>query len=122
VQELFSLTFEFHKHDAIAELGMAGDDESSDDNGVAVEPDGGMKADADGERNQQLDVTAAAADVGGFEAHRDVAAFLVDFDLDLKGVARVKAAVMFGNSGGRGLGVGRIHGSAPGLCTYRVLD
>ena len=47
VQELFSLTFEFHEHDAVAELGMAGDDESSDDHGVAVEPEDGLKANAD---------------------------------------------------------------------------
>ena len=46
-QELFSLTFEFHEHDAVAELGMAGDDESSDVNGVAVEPEGASNADAD---------------------------------------------------------------------------
>jgi hypothetical protein len=44
---LFSLTFELHEHDAVAELGMAGDDESSDDDGAAVEPEGNPKADAD---------------------------------------------------------------------------
>src|ERR1035437_6753954 len=93
---------------------MAGDDESPDDDGVAVEPEGGLKADADRERNHQLDIATAETEVGGFEAHGDVAAFLADFDLDLRGVARMLAAIGFGYSAIRGLGVGRIHGSAPG--------
>ena len=44
---MFCLTFEFDEHDAVAELGMAGDDDCLDDDGAAVEPEGGSKADAD---------------------------------------------------------------------------
>jgi hypothetical protein len=106
VQELFSLTFEFHEHDAVAEFGMAGDDESSEDDGVAVEPEGGLNADADWELRAQMNVTTAATEVGGYEAHGDVAAFSLDFDLDLDGVARMKATIFFGYSEVRGLGVG----------------
>jgi hypothetical protein len=73
-----------------------------------------LKADADRERNHQLDIATAETEVGGFEAHGDVAAFLADFDLDLRGGARMLAAIGFGYSATRGLGVGRIHGSAPG--------
>jgi hypothetical protein len=46
-QELFCLTFEFDEHDAVAELGMAGDDDCLDDDGAGVEPEGGSNADAD---------------------------------------------------------------------------
>lgn len=113
-QELFSLTFEFHEHDAVAELGMPSDDDSANDNGITVEPKGGLDADRKWELQEHLDVAAAATEVGGYEAHGNVAALLSEFDLDLEGVARMKAPVGFGCGGGSGLGVGRIHGSAPG--------
>ena len=114
-QELISFTFEIHEHDAVAELGMAGDDASLDDDGVAAEPEGDLQACAEWEGHDQLDVAAAATEVGGLEAHGEVAAFLADFDLDLDGVARMLAEIWFGGNRVGGLGVGRIHGLAPGL-------
>jgi hypothetical protein len=95
-QELFSLTFEFHEHDAVAELGMPSDDDSANDNGITVEPKGGLNADCKWELQEHLDVAAAATEVGGYEAHGNVAALLAEFDLDLEGVARMKAPVRFG--------------------------
>jgi len=109
-QELFSLTFEIQEHDAVAELGMAGDDASLDDDGVTAEPEGDLHAGAEWKGHHQLDVAAAATEIGGFEAHGDVAAFLADFDLDLDGVARMLAAIRFCGSGVRGSRVGQIHG------------
>src|SRR5208337_1074093 len=100
---------------------MAGDDESLDDDGTVVEPEGGSNAGAEWELHEHLDVTAATTEVGGYEAQWDVATFLVDFDLDLDGTARMEAAIGCGWSGSRGLGVGRIHGSAPGLSGSRLL-
>jgi hypothetical protein len=97
---------------------MAGDDASSDDDGVGVEPEGRLDAGADGEGQYELDVAAAATEVGSLETHGDVAAFLADFELDLDGVAAMEAAVVRGSSVGRGLGFGRIHGSALGLWTW----
>ena len=58
-QQRFSFTFKIHKHDAVAEFGMAGDDETLDDDGIAVEPEGGMKADTDWEWLGQPDIAAA---------------------------------------------------------------
>ncbi len=121
-QELFSVPFEIHEHDAVAELGVIGDDESADDDRAVVEPEFGVKACADGKRSHYLDVAAAAAEVGGLEAHRHIAAVLVDFDLDLSGAARMAAAIGFGWSGGSGLGVWRIHGSAPSTMEMGRLD
>jgi hypothetical protein len=72
---------------------MAGDDESSEDGGVAVEPEGGLNADADWELRAQMNVTTAATEVGGFKAQGDVAAFSLDFDLDLDGVATMEATI-----------------------------
>jgi len=93
---LFPLTFEFHEHDAVAELRMAGDDDSSDDNGAGIEPEGGLNADCEWELHLHLDVAAAATEIGGYEAHGDVAAILAEFDLDLDGIARMAAAIGFG--------------------------
>ena len=96
VQELFCRAFEFHEHDAVAELGMVSDDASSDDDGVAVEPEDGLNENADWEGCWHLDVAAAATDVGGLESQGVGAALLVEFDLDLEGVARTEAAIAFG--------------------------
>ena len=123
------LTFEFHEHDAVAELGMAGDDASADDDGAAVEPKRDANAGADRKRHEQLDVAAAATEVGGFESQGEVGAFLADFGLDLDGVAIMEAAIMFGGSGSRRLWVGHVRvgpihkrapESAPGRRAYRV--
>jgi hypothetical protein len=96
VQELFSLTFEIHEHDAIAELGMASDDASLDDDVGAAEPKGDLHACAESEGHDQLDVAAAKTEVGGFEAHGGVAAGLADFDWDLNVVASMEAGIGFG--------------------------
>lgn len=96
VQELFCLTFEFLEHHAVAILGMTGCDASLYDDGVAVEPECSLNMSADGEGHHQFDVAAAAAEVGGGEAEGDIAAFLAEFDLDLDGVASMKAAIAFG--------------------------
>jgi len=115
-EELVGLTFKIHKHDAIAELGMAGDDESANDGGIAVEPEGEANANADGERDEELNVAASAAEVGSFEAHGNVAVFLTDLDLDLGVVTGELAAIGFGGGVGdgmsAGMGVGRIHGGS----------
>ena len=93
---MFSLTFEFHEHNAVTELGMAGDDDSADDDGAAVEPESGPHVDAECELDHHLDVAAATTEVGGYEANGDIAAFLVDFDLDLDRIARMPAPVGHG--------------------------
>jgi hypothetical protein len=92
-QELFCLAFEFHEHDAVAELGMAGNDDSPDDDGAGVEPESGLNAGCEWELYEHLDVATAATEVGGYQPQGDVAAFLTEFDLDLDGVARIAAAV-----------------------------
>jgi hypothetical protein len=96
VQKLFCLTFEFLEHHAVAILGMTGYDPSLYDDGVGVEPEGGLDADADREGHYHLDVAAAATEIGGGEADGDVTAFRAKFDLDLDGVAAMKAAITFG--------------------------
>jgi len=93
---LLGVAFEFQEHDAVAELGVAGDDESSNDDGEAVEPEGGSNVDAEWELGYELDVTAAATEVGGYAAQGDAGGLLMDFDLDLDGVARMEAALGFG--------------------------
>ena len=89
------MTFEFHEHDAVAELGMAGDDDSTDDDRAVVDPEGSPNAYTEWELDQHFDVAAAATEVGGHETQGNVAAFLVDFDLDLYRVARMQAAIGF---------------------------
>ena len=96
VQKLFCLTFEFLEYHPVAILRMTGYDASLYDDGVGVEPEGGLDANADREGHYQLDVAAAATEVGGGEAHGDVVALLVEFDLDLDGIAGMKAAIAFG--------------------------
>src|SRR5208337_5318978 len=115
LQELFPVTFKSHEHDAIAKLGMASDHAPVDDDGAVVEPKCDPNADAERERHEQLDVTAAATQIRGFEAHGDFGPFLAEFDLDLQGVTSMEAAILFKRSGSSGLGVGRfrvskIHG------------
>ena len=122
---MFSLTFEFGEHDAVAELGMAGDDASADNDGAAVEPERDANAGSERKRHEQLDVAAAATEVGGFESQREVGAFLAEFGLDLDGVAIMEAAIGFGGSGSRRLWVGQlrvgpIHKWALGRRDYRV--
>ena len=75
---------------------MTGCDASLYDDGVAVGPECGLNVSADGEGYHQLDVAPAATEVGGGKANGDVAAFLAEFDLDLDGVAAMKAAIAFG--------------------------
>ena len=75
---------------------MTGCDASLYDDGVAVEPECGLNLSADGEGHHQFDVAAAAAEVGGGKAEGDIAAFLAEFDLDLDGIASMKAAIAFG--------------------------
>jgi len=96
VQELFCLTFKFLEHHAVAILCMTGYNASLYDDGMIVEPECGLNMSADGEGHHQLDVAATPTEVGGGEADRDVAAFLVEFDLDLHGVAAMKAAIALG--------------------------
>jgi len=96
VQELFCLTFKFLEHHAVAILGMTGYDKSLYDDGVVVEPECGLNVSTDREGHYQLDVAAAATEVGGGEANGDVAAFRSEFDLDLDRVAPMKAAITFG--------------------------
>ncbi len=91
LEEVFCLTLKIDKYDAVAEIGMAGNDESMDDDGVAVEPESDLNPGAARHWHDELDVAASATEVGGFEAHGDVAAFPADFDLDLDGVARMVA-------------------------------
>jgi len=105
--------FEFLEYDAVAILGMTGYDASLYDDGMAVEPECGLNVSADGEGHHQFDIAAGATEVGGGEAHGDVIAFLAEFDLDLDGVAAMKAAIALGWSRRSGLGIGRIHESAP---------
>jgi hypothetical protein len=118
VQKHFCLTFVIHEHHSVTELRVAGDDASADDDGLAIEPEFGFNAATDGERHHQLDVTAAAAEVGGFEAQGDVAAFLMEFDLDLDGAAGIAAAIVFSRGGCKGLGIKQIHRSYPGLAPF----
>jgi hypothetical protein len=96
VQELFCLTFEFLEHHAVAILGMTGYDKSLYDDGVVVKPECGLNVSAHRERHYQLDVAAAATEVGGGEADGDVAALLAEFDLDLDSVAAMKPAITLG--------------------------
>lgn len=93
---MFCLTFEFLEHHAVTKLGMTGYDACLYDDGVAVEPECGLNVSADREGHYQLDVAAGATEVGGGEADGDVAAFLAEFDLDLDGVAGMKAAIPLG--------------------------
>ena len=74
---------------------MTGGDEASYDDGIAVELEGGVKADANRERDCHPDITAAATEVGGFAVHGDVAVFLEDLDWDLDGVASMAPAIGF---------------------------
>jgi len=111
-----------HKLNAVAELGMTGDDASVDEYGMAVEPESGSNTDVDCQGHDHLDVTAAAAEVGGLQAHGDLVALLVDFDLDLQRIARMAAAIGFGWRAGRGLGVGRIHGLTRGWLIAGLLE
>ena len=96
MQELFRLTFKFLEHHAVAILGMTGYDKALYDDGVVVEPECGLNGSADRERHYQLDVAAAATEVGGGEANGDVAAVRSEFDLDLDRVAAMKAAITLG--------------------------
>jgi hypothetical protein len=117
---LVSIGFEVEEHDAIAELGVTSDYASADDDGTIVEPESGMNAGGDRERHDQLNVAASATEVGGLEAHGNIVAFEVDFDLHMDGVARKVAAIVIGEHGSRGLRVGRMHGSSPRLGLVEV--
>jgi len=96
---LFVIGFEFEEHDAVAELGVASDDASADVDGAIVEPESDVDVGADGHGHHQLNVAAAAAEVGGLHAKRDVAAIFAEFDLDLGGIALVMAALGMGKGG-----------------------
>jgi len=96
VQEVFCLTFEFLEHHAVAILCMTGYNKALYDDGVVFEPECGLNVSADRERHYQLDVAAAATEVGGCKADGDVVAFLAEFDLDLDGVAAMKTAITLG--------------------------
>jgi len=109
LQNIFSFAFEFHKHDSVAELRMTGDDETLSDDDGAIDPECHVKADADGERDHELNVATAAADVGGFETHGNVASLFVDFDGDMDGVAVVMSSFGTSKSGGGGLEIERSH-------------
>ena len=114
-QDLFSVIFEFHEHDAVAELGVASDDTPSNDEGGAIERESGLNTCAEWQSHDQLDVAAAATEVNGFKVHGNVNAFLAELDWDLYGVARMEAALACEQNGGGRLRFGRIHGSSPGL-------
>src|SRR5271157_4838222 len=114
-QDLLTLAFEFQEHNAVAEFGMSGDHASTDDDGLAVEPEFSLHTAADAEWHHQLDVTAAPAEVSGFDTHRNVVAFLANLDLHLNRAARIPATIRLAQNWGRRLRVGRIHGFSPGL-------
>jgi hypothetical protein len=108
-EELVCFTFKINKHDAVSELGMAGDYEAVNDGGIAIEPEREANTRADSEWDEQLDVTTSATEVGGFEARGDVAVFLMDLDLDLSAATGILAAIRNGCGGGVGMGVERLH-------------
>jgi len=102
-EKLFAFAFEFEEHNAIAELGVTGDDASANADRGLVEPKGRLDVGAEDQGHHQLEVTAAATQIGGLEAEGNVAAFLAKFDRNLHGVAPVNAAI--GMSEGRALRV-----------------
>src|SRR5271166_2390229 len=123
LQEYFclALTFKIHEHDAVAEFGVAGDDEASECDGAAVQPKGRVEADTHGERYRQADVTASATEVRGFAAQGEFAVILQDFDGDLDGVARMSAAI---GGAWSGEGVGGIAGiwGIHGTCSWLLAE
>ena len=56
-----------------------------------------------------MDVTPIAAEVGGFQAHRDVVAFLPKLDVNLDGITRI-APPFRGSEKRRWLRIGEFHG------------
>jgi hypothetical protein len=97
---------------------MEGDDTSEEDDGLAIEPEFDSNAGGDGQWHHQLDVTAAAAEIGGFEAQRDVAACQMDFGLDVNGLARIAAAIVFDRGGCRRLSAEEIYRLSPGSAAF----
>jgi hypothetical protein len=110
IQEVLAVAYKLHKHDAVAELGVAGGDLAADDDRRVVEPESSLNMGADGESHHGLDVAPSATEVGSFETHGDVTAFGVDFDLNMEVVARVEPAIVFGGTGKRRLRIGHVHG------------
>ena len=115
LEYFFVSLFKLYEHDAVAELRMAGDDASADEDGDVIQPERGVQAETDGKRHHQLDVATAAAEVGGFEAHGSVGVFGVKFDLDMDAVTGRVAAFMLEGGGSGGKEIGRTHKSAPGV-------
>jgi hypothetical protein len=115
------IVFEFKELDAVAELGVAGDDASPHAHGAIAEPERGGDISADGKWHHQFEVAAAPAKVGGVHTDGNVGAILAKFDLNLNGVAWIAAAVGWPENMAQKLLVGNVHGigSGPVLITIR---
>lgn len=92
-QSFSTIAFEFKERDAIAELGVAGDDPPFHAHGAFVKPERRGHASTDWKSRHQFDVTAAPAEVGSFHADGNVFANLTKLDLNLNGMARIAPAV-----------------------------
>jgi hypothetical protein len=109
---LFGVGFELEEHDSITELGVAGDDASANNDGVTIKPENSLNSDPDRKRNEELDVTPIAAEVSGFQAHREVVAFLAKFDLNPDGVTRIASPLRVRERRSGWLLIGEIHGGS----------
>ena len=111
-EKLFAFGLEFEEHNAVAELRVTGHDASANADRGLVEPKSSLDVGAEDEGHHQLDVTAAATQIGGLEAEGNVAAFLAKFDGNLHGVAPVNAAIGMSEGGTLRVFVGQNHGIA----------
>lgn len=109
-EELFSVAFEIEEHDAIAELGVAGDDASANMEGAIVEPESGLDVGAQDQRFDQMHIAAASTEIGSFQAQGSGRVFLAKVDRDLHGGTRMQPAIGVSERGAQKLFVGEVHG------------
>lgn len=109
LQKLFAILFELQEHDAVAELGVAGNHAPAKIDGRIVEPEAAMSIGAGRQGLRELDVAATAAEIGGFGAEGEVGSVAVQFDGDLHGIARGGTALGLDWSRTDGLVGGEAH-------------
>lgn len=97
-QLLFAFTIKIQKHDPISKLRMGRHNPAAHHNACLVQPQLGLNLCADRKRHDGLDVAAIAADVTRFDSQGNIAAFDVELQGKMNGMARVAAAFLRGSS------------------------
>jgi hypothetical protein len=103
LQTLPTIAIEAEEHDSVSELRVSCHDSAARHNASFTQPKLGFDFGANRERHLRLDTATVAADVGRFEADRNVAAFDTKLERKMDAIPRIMPSFGCKSDSGKGL-------------------